>query len=87
MTSQPGKKTIAIDILPNISQSKGNKTKKLGQLIEYNNRNIFLQTFTEDEAGGLVPDLFLFFKKEAVCSLVSIYFDSLNLVYNQNKLY
>ena len=63
MTSQPGKKTIAIDILPNISQSKGNKTKKLGQLIEYNNRNIFLQTFTEDEAGRLVPDLFLFFKK------------------------
>ena len=63
MTSQPGKKTIAIDILPNISQSKGNKTKKLGQLIEYNNRNIFLQTFTEDEAGRLVSDLFLFFKK------------------------
>ena len=63
MTSQPGKKTIAIDILPNISQSKGNKTMKLGQLIEYNNRNIFLQTFTEDEAGRLVPDLFLFFKK------------------------
>ena len=63
MTSQPGKKTIAIDILPNISQSKGNKTKKLGQLIEYNNRNIFLQTFTEDEAGRLVPDVFLFFKK------------------------
>ena len=50
-------------MLPNISQSKGNKTKKLGQLIEYNNRNIFLQTFTEDEAGRLVPDLFLFFKK------------------------
>ena len=51
MTSQPGKKTIAIDILPNISQSKGNKTMKLGQLIEYNNRNIFLQTLQKMRQG------------------------------------
>ena len=43
MTSQPGFETIAIYILPNISQSKGNKTMKLDQLIEYNKRNIFLQ--------------------------------------------
>ena len=35
--------TITIHILPNISQSKGNETMKLGQSIEYNNRNIFLQ--------------------------------------------
>ena len=35
--------TIAIHILPNISQSKGNQTMKFGQLIECNNRNIFLQ--------------------------------------------
>ena len=32
-----------IHILPNISQSKGNQTMKIGQLIEYNKRNIFLQ--------------------------------------------
>ena len=32
MTSQPGKQTIAIHILPNISRSEGNQTKKLGQL-------------------------------------------------------
>ena len=43
---QPGLQTIAIHILPNISQSKGNPTMKFGQLIEeeiYNKRNIFLQ--------------------------------------------
>ena len=43
MTSQPGLQTIAILILPNISQSKGKQTMKLRQLIEYNKRNIFLQ--------------------------------------------
>ena len=50
--------TIAIHILPNISQSKGNQTMKFGQLINYN-RNIFLQKL--GQAGRLVPDLFLFF--------------------------
>ena len=34
--------TIAIGIMPNISQSKGNQTMKLGQLKEYNKKNIFL---------------------------------------------
>ena len=63
MTSQPGLQTIAIHILPNISQSKGNQTMKLGQLIEYNKRNIFLQKFCRKEGRGLVPDLALFFKK------------------------
>ena len=43
MTSQPGLQPIAIHILPNISQSKGNQTTKFGQLIECNKRNIFLQ--------------------------------------------
>ena len=43
MTSQPGLQTIAIHILPNISQSKDNQTMKLGQLIEYIKRNILLQ--------------------------------------------
>ena len=43
MTSQPGLKTIAIQILPNISQSKGNQKMKFGQLIEYNKKNIYLQ--------------------------------------------
>ena len=43
MTSQPGLQTIAIHILPNISQSKGNQTMKFGQLKEYNKRKIFIQ--------------------------------------------
>ena len=43
MTSQPGLQTIAIHILPNISQSKGNQTMKFGQLMEYKKSNIFLQ--------------------------------------------
>ena len=43
MTSQFGLQTIAIRVLRNISQNKGNQTKKFGQLIEYNKRNIFLQ--------------------------------------------
>ena len=42
MTSQPGKQTIAIHILPNTSKSKGNQTMKFSQLIEHNMRNIFL---------------------------------------------
>ena len=42
MTSQPGLQRIAIQILCNISQCKGNQTMKFGQLIDYNKRNIFL---------------------------------------------
>ena len=40
MTSKPGEQTIAIHILPNISRSKGNQVTKIGQLIEYNMRDI-----------------------------------------------
>ena len=43
MASQPGKQTITIHILRNISRAKGNQTMKFGQLIEYNQSNIFLQ--------------------------------------------
>ena len=35
MTSQPGKQTITIHILPNISESKANQTIKFVQLIEH----------------------------------------------------
>ena len=43
MTSQPGLQTIPVQILPSISQSKGNQAEKFGQFIEYNKKNIFLQ--------------------------------------------
>ena len=52
MTSQPGQQTVAIDILPNISRSKGNQTIKPGQLIEYNKRNIFLQKIMQKLRQG-----------------------------------
>ena len=42
MTSQPGKQTVAIHILPNVSRNKCNQTMKFRQLIECNMRNIFL---------------------------------------------
>ena len=58
MTSQPGKQTIAIHILPNISRSKGNQAIKLGRLIQYNMRNIFLEKSIA-RFGGKFPDLFL----------------------------
>ena len=43
MTSQTRLQTIAIHILLNISQSKGDQTMKFGQVIKYNKTNIFLQ--------------------------------------------
>ena len=59
MASQPGLQTIAIQILPNISQSKGNQTMKFGQFIEYKKINIFFKNYAENEAGRLIQDLFL----------------------------
>ena len=41
MTSQPGYQRARKRMF-NISQSEDNQTITLGQLIEYNNRNIFL---------------------------------------------
>ena len=35
---------------------------KLGKLIEHNKKNIFFKNYTENEAGRLIPNLFLFFK-------------------------
>ena len=43
MTSQSGQQIITIHIFPNISRSKGNQSMKVGHLIEYNMRNIFLE--------------------------------------------
>ena len=43
MSSEPRKQAIAIQILSNISRSKGNQALKFGQLIDYNMRNIYLK--------------------------------------------
>ena len=53
-------------ILSNISRSKGNQTIELGQFIKYNNKNIFLKDHAKNEAGALVLDPFLYFKKAFV---------------------
>ena len=57
-TAQPGKQTIAVHILLNISWSKGDQTMDFGQLIEYNNRNIFFKNHAESEAGKFQTSLF-----------------------------
>ena len=33
---------------------------KLGQLIDYNKRNVFFKNYARNEAGRLVPDIFYF---------------------------
>ena len=43
MTSQTEQQITAVHILLNISRSKGNQTTKLGGLIEYSMKNIFLE--------------------------------------------
>ena len=59
MTSQPGKQTIAIHILPNISRSKDNQTMKFGQLVQCNMRNIFLAKSYIKYGRESIPDLSL----------------------------
>ena len=49
--------------MPVISQSKDKKTMKFGQLIEYNQRHVFLSKHhAKNEVGRLVSD-FLFSEK------------------------
>ena len=46
MIPQPGKETIVVHILPNISRSLGNQTIKFGHFIEYNMRKILKKSYT-----------------------------------------
>ena len=69
MTLQPGKQTIAIHILPNISRSKGNRTIKFVQLIEFDTRKTCLEKlFTK--CGG--KTLLGSFSKKSKLSNLSI---------------
>ena len=58
MTSQPGKQTVAKNILPNILRSKANKTMKFVQLIEYNIRDVFLEKPYTKSGGKTIPRSF-----------------------------
>ena len=65
MTSEPGLQAIAIHILPNISQSKGNQAMKFGPLIEHNKRNnFFKKKLCRKQAKRLISSrpLFIFQK-------------------------
>ena len=55
MTWQPGKQTIVIHILPNISRSKSNQTMKFGQLIIF--KELLLQQIKEIFLTGESPTL------------------------------
>ena len=60
MTSQTGQQKIRIHILPNISRIKDSQVMKLGQLIKYSLRNIFVQKIMQkirEASSGL---LFIF---------------------------
>ena len=45
-------------MLPNISRSKSNQTVELGQLMNYNMRNIFLEKLYTKCDGETIPRLF-----------------------------
>ena len=49
---------LKIHLSPNISRNKGNLTMKLGQLIEYNMRNIFLKKSYTKCGGETSPKPF-----------------------------
>ena len=53
ITSQPGKQTIAIHILPYMSRSKDNQTMKFGR------ETFFLKNHTQNLVDKLVPEPFL----------------------------
>ena len=72
MMSQPGKQTIAMQILPNISRSKCNPTTIVVKLIEYNMNNIFLEKLYTKCDGETIP--IFYFKK----SKLSISMDPLS---------
>ena len=58
MISQPGKKIIAMHMLPSISRTKCNQAVKFGQLIEHNMRNVFLERSYRKCDGETIPRSF-----------------------------
>ena len=85
---------MAIHILSNIAWSKGNQTMKLGQLIEYNNRNIFLQNLCRKWCRENSSRPLLVFRKSLIWGKSrwsAPYFQyiliALNLTYNKCELY
>ena len=59
ITSQEGKQIIAIHILPNISNSKDNQTKKFSNLIEYSMEIFFSKNYAQNTVEKLVQNPFI----------------------------
>ena len=57
-TLQAGQQIIAMQILSSISRGKRKQTWGIGQLIEYNMRNIFLEKSYKKYGGEITPRLF-----------------------------
>ena len=68
MASQPGKQTITIQILPNISRSISSQEIKFSQFIKHN-RNIFCEKSYAKCGGETIPRLLFKISK------LSIYLD------------
>ena len=87
--------TIAIRILPNISQSKHNHTMKFGQFIEYNKRNIFLKkkscrnwdTETSSRPLSAFWKSFIWGRSKWSAAWFLYILIALNLAYNKSKLH
>ena len=58
VTSRSSSQTMAIQMLINISISKGNQKMKFGELIEFNARNIFLEKSYTNCEGETISRLF-----------------------------
>ena len=74
VTSQPGKQTIVIRILPNALRGKGNQTMKFGQLIEYNIIKNFLQKSYTKRGGETIPRPFSKSRNRAYLRISSLKF-------------
>ena len=70
MTSQPGKQTIAIHILPYISKSKGYWTMIFGHIVEYNIRNVSWKNHTHKRVEKLFSGPFLKNQNDHISGLV-----------------
>ena len=58
MTSERGKPTTTIYILPDISKSRRSQIMKFGQLMEYNMRNILLEKSCKKCGGETISRFF-----------------------------
>ena len=74
MMSQIGKQIITINILPNISRSKGNQAMKFGQLTKHSVINKFHYISCTKEVTETSSRRRFSFKKD-LYTLILIYFD------------